>query len=98
MFLQSGAVPPSLADNIQRLEAAGREARRDNDEESIEDEHETQQVIQDWMLICQYNTEFAQVTLTSRTVIGHWQLKHIQISWNCRLSLHSSVCSMSHLS
>ena len=59
MFLLSGAVPPSLADDIQRLEAAGREARRDNDEESIEDEHE---VIQDWMLICQYNAEFAQST------------------------------------
>ena len=62
VFLQSGAVPPSLADDIQRLEAAGREARRDNVEESIEDEHETPQVIQDWMLICQYNAEFAQST------------------------------------
>ena len=62
VFLLSGAVPPSLADDIQRLEAAGREARRDNDEESIEDEHETPQVIQDWMLICQYNAEFSQST------------------------------------
>jgi len=60
-FLQTGAVPPSLADDIHRLEVAERE---NLDHGESEDEENTDEgdghTVEDWMLICQPDTEFQQ--------------------------------------
>ena len=62
LFLQSGASPPSLADDIYRIEAMETENRDSNAEEEQEDLEESDgdpsSTMQDWMLLCQHRPEF----------------------------------------
>ena len=59
-FQQSSTVPPSLADDIHRLEAAQRVDREDKDQDETEESDGHR--IDYWMLICQHNAEFGQAT------------------------------------
>ncbi|XP_062499076.1 uncharacterized protein LOC134176422 [Corticium candelabrum] len=75
LFLQSGASPPSLADDIHRLEAMERTDCATNLEEEQVAEESNQIVsstVQDWMLLCQHTPQFLNLVDEKRHV--DWSL------------------------
>ena len=72
-FLQSGAaVPPSLAEDIHRLEMAEIENVDEKDEDDENQGQDDVHRVEDWMLICQPGAEFVEPSSTERDV--DWSL------------------------